>query len=208
MSTYKNTSGDYYVTLAQGTGTMYLYGNLDVVGNVTYIETTDLKIDDPFITVAANNSGTIGTAAYQHQGMVAQTSSSTFAGLRFDNGSLTWQVSPSVEANGAPITAYATLASAAASSPGGPNASIQFNNVGNTFGGNANYSFDVANSKVTINGHQVFGNIGAAPTSVANSVAVYNNAVGAGGTGLYVKSASVDDELVSKSKAIVFSIIF
>jgi hypothetical protein len=37
---------------------------------------------------------------------------------------------------------------------------------------------------------------------------VYNKAVGSGGTGLYVVSASVDDELVSKSKAIVFGIIF
>ena len=114
MSTYKSTSGDYIVTLADGTGTMYLYGNLDVVGNVTYIETQDLRVDDPFITVAANNNGTIGTAAYQHQGLVAQTSASTFAGLRFDNGSLTWQISANVDANGAPITAYTSLATAAA----------------------------------------------------------------------------------------------
>jgi hypothetical protein len=208
MSTYKSTSGDYIVTLADGTGTMYLYGNLDVVGNVTYIETQDLRVDDPFITVAANNNGTIGTAAYQHQGMVAQTSATTFAGLRFDNGSLTWQISANVDANGAPITAYTSLATAAAASAGGPNSSIQFNTVGNTFGGSANLLFDSANSKVTLIGHQVFGNIGTAPTSVSNAVAMYNNAVGAGGTGLYVKSAAVDEELVSKTKAIVFSLIF
>ena len=53
-----------------------------------------------------------------------------------------------------------------------------------------------------------FGNIATAPTAVANSVAVFHNAEGSGGTGLYVKSPSVEDELVSKSKAIVFAIIF
>jgi hypothetical protein len=61
---------------------------------------------------------------------------------------------------------------------------------------------------LTIQGHEAFGNIGTTPALVSNSVVVYNKAVGSGGTGLYVVSASVDDELVSKSKAIVFGIIF
>jgi hypothetical protein len=91
--------------------------------------------------------------------------------------------------------------------PGGANTNIQFNN-GGSFGGNTAYTFDTANARVTLQGHQVFGNIGTAPTSVANSVALYKNAEGSGGTGLYVKSPSVQDELVSKSKAIVFAIIF
>jgi len=39
-------------------------------------------------------------------------------------------------------------------------------------------------------------------------VALYSNAVGSGGTGLYFTSAAANDELVSKSKAIVFAIIF
>jgi hypothetical protein len=94
-----------------------------------------------------------------------------------------------------------------ATSPGGVNTNIQFNSAG-TFGGNVNYSFDVANARVTLQGHQVFGNTATAPAAVANSVAVFHNAEGSGGTGLYVKSPSVEDELVSKSKAIVFAIIF
>ena len=53
-----------------------------------------------------------------------------------------------------------------------------------------------------------YGNIGSTPLAVSNSVVVYNKAVGSGGTGLYVVSSSVNDELVSKSKAIVFGIIF
>jgi hypothetical protein len=48
----------------------------------------------------------------------------------------------------------------------------------------------------------------ATPAKVANAVVIFSNAVSAGGTGVYFTSAAAADELVSKSKAIVFSIIF
>jgi hypothetical protein len=46
------------------------------------------------------------------------------------------------------------------------------------------------------------------PANVANSVVLYSNTVGLGGTGLYFTSANAAGELVSKTKAIVFGIIF
>jgi hypothetical protein len=88
----------------------------------------------------------------------------------------------------------------------GSNRNIQFNNSG-SFAGNANFSFNFANSQVTLTGSQAFGNT-ATPANVSNSVTVYSNAVGSGGTGLYITSSAAADELVSKSKAIVFAIIF
>ena len=214
MATYKRVEGDYHIISIEDndnviidTHTVKVYGNLDVVGNVTYIETNELTVDDPFITVAGNNSGTVGTAPFQQQGLVAQTSANTFAGLRFNNGTLTWQISPSVTASGTPISAYTDIGTAAAGSVAGPLYSIQYHDAGNVFGGSAYYSVDYANSRVTLNGDQVFGNIGTAPAAVANSVAVYHNEIGSGGTGLYVKSPAVEDELVSKTKAIVFALI-
>lgn len=205
MTTYKFTSDDYYVTIGptvdgNGTGTMTISGNLNVVGNVTYIHTSNLIIDDPFITVAANNPGTI-----DYMGMIAQTSNSTYAGLQFNALTSQWEISPSVDANGVPIFPYAPIATGNGS-PGAPNSAVQFNNGGN-FGGNVNLTYDDANSRLYLTGHEVFGNIGTTPTPVSNAVAVYNKAVGSGGTGLYVVSNTVDDELVSKSKAIVFAII-
>lgn len=216
MPTYKRIDGDYNIISIDPPGgdnvnvvthTVNIAGNLVVSGNITYINVEELTVDDPFITVAGNNQGAIANATFQSQGLVAQTSANTYAGIRFDNGNLAWQVSNNVEANGAPITAYANLTTGAMSSPGGPDTAIQFNTSG-TFDGDGNLTFDVGNTKVTLQGHQVFGNIATAPTAVANSVALYHNAEGSGGTGLYVKSAAVEDELVSKSKAIVFAIIF
>lgn len=205
MATHKRVDGTYYIETINNvdnveitTHTVKVFGNLDVQGNITYIDTTELDITDPFITLAANNTG-----LYSNVGILAQKSSgpNTYASLRWNTTSGTWQVSPD-------NSTFVNIATGNVSTtPGGANTNIQFNNVG-SFGGNVNYSFDVANAQVTLQGHQIFGNIATAPSAVANSVAVYHNITGSGGTGLYVKSPLVQDELVSKSKAIVFAIIF
>ena len=205
MATHKRVDGTYYINTVNSidnveitTHTVKVFGNLDVQGNITYIDTTELEVTDPFITLAANNTG-----AYSNVGILAQKASApnTYASLRWNTNSGTWQISSD-------NSTFVDIASGNTSTtPGGANTNIQFNNAGG-FGGNVNYSFDVANARVTLQGHQAFGNTATAPAAVANSVAVFHNAEGSGGTGLYVKSPSVEDELVSKSKAIVFAIIF
>lgn len=214
MSTYKRIQGDYNIASIDATdnvvittNTVTINGNLDVIGNTTQIETTELTVDDPFITVAANNTGNLANAVFQEQGLVTQTSSTSFAGLRFNNSTSQWEISPSVAANGAPITSYSAIGTASAGSPGGAVNDIQYKAGANTFGGSNSFTFD-GSSKVTISGQIVYGNIGSTPSATANSVALYSKAEGTGGTGLYVKSNTVDDELVSRSKAVVYAIIF
>ena len=202
MATVKTTSGDYTITVANGLGLLTINADLDVVGNITYIDSSELKVTDPFITVAANNNGAI-----QSMGLVAQKTTTTFAGLRFNTVSGDWEISDSVDANGAPISAYVTIASGNMStSPGAPVNSVQFNNAG-TFGGNSKFTFDSANTKVGITGQLVLGNIATTPAATANSAALYNNTEGAGGTGVYVRSTTVDDELISKRKALAYSLV-
>ena len=208
MATIKTTSSDYTINVgpydsgnSSYIGTMTVNGNLTVTGNVTTIHTTDLKIDDPFITVAANNNG-----ATTSMGMIAQKTNTTFAGLRFNTVTNEWEISPSVASNGAPISSYVAISTASGTLPGAPNTSVQFN-VANTFTGSSSFLFDDGNSKLTLTGHMAYGNT-ATPTAVANAVALYSNVMGSGGTGLYFVNGSTGDELVSKSKAIVFSIIF
>lgn len=199
MSTYKNTSGDLTMTGNGGLATLTInYANTVFNGNMTY--TGNVTTTDDFIVVAANNTGTI-----TDMGMLAQTGPTTFAGLRFDIATNSWQVSSSVYGNGeANTTSYSTLSTGGAI--GGANTEIQYNN-GGTFGANASFKFDYANSRLTLTGSQAFGNI-ATPANVSNAIVVYSNSVSGGGTGLYVTSASGSGELVSKAKAIVYSIIF
>jgi hypothetical protein len=202
MATVKNTSGDYTITVADGLGLLTINADLDVVGNITYIDSSELKVTDPFITVAANNNGAI-----QSMGLVAQKTTTTFAGLRFNTVSGDWEISDSVDANGAPISPYVTIAAGNTSTtPGAPVNSVQFNDAG-TFGGNSKFTFDSANTKVGITGQLVLGNIASTPTATANSAALYNATEGAGGTGVYVRSTTVDDELISKRKALAYSLV-
>ena len=201
MSTYKNTSGDLTLTGNNGLATLTVnYANTVFNGNFTY--TGNLTTVDDFIVVAANNAGTV-----QDMGLLAgiDVTTDTYAGLRFDVATNAWQISSNVSGLG--IGTYANILTA--SSPAvaaGSNTQIQFNQ-GGVFGANANLTYDYANSKLTINGYQVFGNT-ATPANVANSVALYSNVTGSVGTGLYFTSSSAAYELVIKSKAIVFAIIF
>jgi hypothetical protein len=204
MSTYKNTSGNYTITVTNGTGIFTVNAaNIKLNGQVTQIGNTTTVFD--FITVAANNTGAI-----TDMGLLAQTTANTFAGLRFDTIANTWQISSSVLANGAPVAAYANLAvsGSANSTVAGSNTQIQFNSA-NAFGASANLVFDYVNNVLKVQGFEVLGNIATTPAiAPSNGVALYNKAIGGGGTGLYVLSSSVSDELVSKSKAIVYGIIF
>ena len=199
MSTYKNTSGDLTLTGDNGLATLTInYANTIFNGNVIY--TVPAVTDFAFLTVAANNTGAITDG-----GLLMQTGPTTYAGLRFDVTSNTWQISSSVNSTGVPVASYANIATGSATA-GGANTQLQFNN-NNSFGGSANLTFNTANNELFLSGFQAFANT-ATPANVANAVAVYSNVVGDGGTGLYFTSASANDELVSNGKAIVYAIIF
>jgi hypothetical protein len=198
MTTYKTVNTDYTITCNDGDGIFTVNAQTVFNGNVTY--TVPAVTDFAFTTVAANNTGAITDG-----GLLMQTGPTTFAGLRFDVISNTWQISSSVNSLGAPVASYANIATGSTTA-GGANTQLQFNN-NNSFAGSANLSFNTANNQLFLSGFQAFANT-ATPANVANAVAVYSNAIGGGGTGLYFTSASANDELVSKGKAIVYGIIF
>ena len=208
MATYKRIDGDYAITTLNSadnvtitTHTLEVVGNLDVSGNLTYINVTELNIQDPFILLNASNTGSYAS----NSGVLTHTAASTFAGIRYNATATQWEISSSTDTTGLAGT-WSAIATGTAT-VAGANTQVQFND-GGAFGANTNLTFDKATSKLTVQGHLVLGNIGTTPSSTANAAALYNKAVGSGGTGVYVKSSTVDDELVSKSAAIVFAIIF
>jgi hypothetical protein len=201
MSTYKNVNDNYTITCADGLGIFTVNAaNIRFNGNITTTGSNTTIYD--FITVAANNTGSV-----KEMGLLGQTGNTTFAGLQFNVNTNSWQISPSVTVTGAPIVAYANILTAASPAvAAGSDTQLQFNQ-GGVFGASANLTYDYGNSRLTLKGYQVLGNT-ATPPNVANSVVLYSNVVGSGGTGLYFTSTSAADELVSKSKAIVYAIIF
>jgi hypothetical protein len=201
MATYKNISSDWYISVDSGVGTIYVDGNLDVAGNITYV--SDIAVNDAFIIVAANNTGTVTS-----MGLVAtRVANTSFAGLRYDSTANAWQISTSVSANGAPIAAYANIATGAVT-VAGANTQVQFND-GGTFGATANLTFDKSINQLTITaGSQRLGNIGSAPAAVANSAVLYNLTPDLGASGVYARTTSTEDELITAVRARLFSIIF
>jgi hypothetical protein len=201
MATYKNISSDWYISVDSGVGTIYVDGNLDVAGNITFV--SELAVNDAFIIVAANNTGTVTS-----MGLVAtRVANTSFAGLRYDSTANAWQISTSVSANGAPIAAYANIATGAVT-VAGANTQVQFND-GGTFGATANLTFDKSINQLTITaGSQRLGNIGTAPAAVANSAVLYNLAPDLGASGVYARTSSTQDELITAVRARLFSIIF
>ena len=209
MTSYKRIDGDYYIqTIDPPTQKVYIdtdttvSGNLTVQGNLTYINVTELNVKDPFILVNSSNTGTYSS----NSGLLTHRTASNFAGLRYNNTSAQWELSSSTDTTGL-TGSWTPIATGITVVPGGSNTAVQFNN-GGTFGGNAGLTFDYATSRLTLTGTAALAYQSAPPTTVANAATMVANTAGSGGTGIYFTNGSDQDELISKSKAIVFSIIF
>lgn len=211
MPAFKRIDGDYTITsinpydnVIVNTHTLEVNGNLDVAGNLTYINVTELNVKDPFILLNASN-----TASYpSNSGVLTHTAVSSFAGIRYDATAGQWQLSTSTDTTGLTGVWNPILTGNIAAVPGGSNTAVQFNDDG-AFGGNSNFTFDYSTGQVAVGGPLALSFQASSPSSYPSTGVVYANAVGSGGTGLYFdNSGTVQDELVSKSAAIVFAIIF
>jgi hypothetical protein len=213
MNTKKRIDGDYYIeTINDGdrviiqTTAMAVTGNLEVSGNLTYINTEELDVKDPFIMLNSSNTSTYGA----NSGILTHKSASTYAGIRYNNNTTKWELSTSTGTTGETGT-WTEIGTAAAGAVAGANTQIQFNNSG-SFGASANMTFtDTSQLNLTGNVNISTGlqlKDTAAPGAVTNTTVLHGGTEGIGGTGVYFVDGTTTDELVSKSKAIVFGIIF
>lgn len=204
MTAIKNINSNYTINLGNppsaGTGTLTVNGNLVITGSTTNSQPS-VSVS-PFLTVAANNTGT-----FTDMGLIAQINNTSFAGLRFDATANAWQISSSVTSAGAGT--YANLATGTAATAGS-NTQIQFNQA-NVFGASANLTFNyntnqlavngaILSNTLSVNGNIITGNINAPVTGVINvaNLAITNttlssisagNLVSVAGTGGFVLPA-------------------
>jgi hypothetical protein len=212
MNTKKRIDGDYYIETINATDMVHIAsnteidGNLTVNGNVTYINTEQLDVKDPFVMVNMSNTSTYASNA----GLLTHKSATTFAGIRYNNDAGRWELSTSTGTTGETGT-WSEIGTAVAGSVAGANTQVQFNNAG-AFGASANFTFtDTSQLNVSGNINVTTGlqlADSAAPGAVTDTTVLHGGIAGSGGTGVYFVDGSTTDELVSKSKAIVFGIIF
>ena len=126
--------------------------------------------------------------------------------LRYNDTAGQWEISNNTSTTGETGT-WDTIATSAGTGAAGGNTQIQFNSSG-VFAATANLIFDSATNRLGLVGHQTFGNIVTAPAVTANAVALYHNQSNEGSTGLYVRSAAGQDELISAARARLYAIIF
>ena len=94
MNTKKRIDGDYTIETINGgdrviinTTAVAVTGNLEVSGNLTYINTEQLDVKDPFILL--NNSNTATYSA--NSGLITHKSASTYAGIRYNNNNTKYE---------------------------------------------------------------------------------------------------------------------
>ena len=212
MNTKKRIDGDYFIETINATDMVHIAsnteidGNLTVNGNVTYINTEQLDVKDPFVMVNMSNTATYASNA----GLLTHKTATTFAGIRYNNNNAKWELSTSTGTTGETGT-WSEIGTAAAGAVAGANTQVQFNNAG-SFGASTNLTFtDTSQLNVTGNinittGLQLADS--AVPGAVTDTTVLHGGVAGSGGTGVYFVDGTTTDELVSKSKAIVFGIIF
>jgi hypothetical protein len=153
-------------------------GNLFVTGNSQSIVSTDTAITDHVITL---NNG-VTTPNLLGANIVVDRGSSANVSLAWNESLAVWQLTN----NG---TSYANIAT---STGGGGAISSVSQDTSPALGGNLN-----------ITGHTLYTNVS------SGNVQLYANTAGTGGSGIYVTNTQTNNaELVTKTKAVTYSLIF
>ena len=202
-----NLSATGGITLASDTT---VGGNLTITGTTTTITTTNTEIKDRVIVLNDGESGAGVTG--QYSGLEIDRGSSNNAFIVFDEVSDTFQISTDggstydsiLTGVGAGLTAVVQDTSPQL---GGDLDLNSFNIV------SAQSNEDIqlvpnGTGRVTIASALKLNDLASAPASATGATLLYADTAAGGGSGVYFVDGSTSDELVSKSKAIVYGLIF
>ena len=202
-----NLSATGGITLASDTT---VSGNLTITGTTTTISATQTEIKDRVIVLNDGESGAGVTGRYS--GLEIDRGSSDNALIVFDETDDTFKVSTD---NGSTFDSILTGVGA------GLTAVVQ--DTSPQLGGDLDInSFNIVSAqsnediqlvpngtgRVTIASALKLNDLASAPASATGATLLYADTAAGGGTGVYFVDGSTSDELVSKSKAIVYGLIF
>lgn len=206
MAITKLSSGPYTIhtinndPITLDAGNVYINGNLIVTGITSAIETNNTTVYDNIITL---NGGVIGTPLL-NAGIEVNRGTSSNVSILWNETLKVWQLTN----NGSTYGNIATLVNSSASPL---TAIIQDPNP--ALGGNLNLNSYTVSSNIgnmNFQGNLQLNNTSIIPNvSVTNATVVYSSVPNSGASGLYVvNQSSLNEELVTKRRALGFSILF
>lgn len=187
-------------------------GNLTVTGTTSTISTTNTEISDRVILLNDGESGSGVTGVYS--GLEIDRGSSDNAFIVFDESEDAFRVSTDAGST------YATLLTSGGAGVGitdvvedttpqlGGDIDVNgFNIISSVSNQDINLIPNAAGN-VAIEGGLKLNDQASVPSSVTGATLLYADTAAGGGTGVFFVDGSTSDELVSKSKAIVYGLIF
>jgi hypothetical protein len=214
MSTNKRISGDYNLETISGnvgiTSDVVITGNLTVTGTSTEITSTDTAITDRVITLNDGETGAGVTGGTS--GIEVDRGSSTNARLVYDESDDRWKI----DSGSGSLVAIATSASGNVGlynivEDTTPQLGGDLDVNGQSIISASNGNIVVApngSGELQIDGTAIRVENSSAPSAETGYNKLYAGTVSSGGSGLFFVNDDASDELVSKSKAIVYGIIF
>lgn len=203
--TKRIATGNYNISTAltsnvvMTTDTFVLYGNLYVQGNTSVVNVANISTADHTITLNSN----VGTPFLGNSGIeVYRGPSNYIPALVWNETSGSWQLTTNI-ANGTLYSNISTEASGTGSVGFGNTGHLPYyaSNVDTVVDAGANLIWD-GTSILTVTGNVVTTNL------EVNSASITASTPGNGGTGINFVNGAKSDELISKTKALAFSIIF
>jgi len=203
--TKRIATGDYNLTTALTsnvvvtTDTFHLYGNLYVQGNTTVVNVANISTADHTITLNSNVSspfaGNSGIEVYRGP-------TNYIPAVYWNETVQSWQISTNI-ANPSSYANIATTATGSGTVGLGTATHLPYyaTSTDTVVDGGANLTWNGSNL-LTVTGNIATTNL------VVNGNYVTATTANTGGTGLYFNNGSVSGELISKTRALAFSIIF
>ena len=182
-------------------------GNLTVVGTTTTITTTDTAIKDRVIVL---NNGELGSGVTgRYSGFEVERGSTNNAFLVFDENDDTFKISTDGGGSYAAITSGGISNIVEDTTPQlGGNLDVNGKNI---VSASTNQDIQLVPSgtgRVTVSSPIKLNDLSSTPSSATSATLMYAATAGGGGSGIFFVDGSTNDELVSKSKAIVYGLIF
>ncbi len=213
MSQTKRIGGAYTISASGGMtidNELTVTGNLTVTGTTNSVETTNTRIKDRIVTYNDGQTGSSITGRYA--GIEVDRGSTAAAQFVFDDNDDKWKISTDGGSsyNNLMVTSTTGLTSVVDDTSPQLGGDLETNGK-NIVSAISNEDIQIIPSgtgRVTIEAPLKLNDQAIVPSSETGAKIIYADTQGSGGSGIFFKDGSTTDELVSKSKAIVFGMIF